>query len=401
MTSLSLQMQSIPPMRWLALALAVIVAAVFPGRPALAQSAFSTAAQQAILIDADTSAVLLQHNADELMHPASMSKLMTLVMMFKAMKAGQLKPEDELVMSVNAWRKGGAPSGTSAMMVPVGSKVSVSELLQGIIVQSGNDAAICVAENMAGSEANFADLMTKYAHELGLSSTTFKNATGLYHPEHLTTARDLALLAQHVIKDYPKFYEMFAQPDFRYRKHRFINRNPLLSMEMGVDGLKTGYIKEGGYGMVASAKQGDRRLIAVVNGLPTAAKRREETARLLEWGFRSFTEFRLFDVGEVVGRARVWGGDQFYLPLTGARDGGVNVLLPRAAVGQRLRAEIIYNSPLKPPIRKGEPVAKLRVTSAMNTTSEVPLYAAEDVAAAGPMRRGLDTLAYMAFRWIP
>ncbi len=400
MTSLSLQKRSTTVLQWLLLGLMLVVTSVFAAGPVLAQAAFTTQAKQAILIDADTGAVLLQHNADELMHPASMSKLMTLVMMFKALKAGQLKMEDEFLMSVNAWRKGGAPSGTSAMMVPVGTKATVAELLQGIIVQSGNDAAISVAENMAGSEAAFAELMTSYAHELGLKSTTFRNATGLHDPDHLTTARDLALLAQHVIHDYPEFYPMFAQPDFRYRKHRFINRNPLLSMDIGVDGVKTGYIEEGGYGMIASAKQGERRLIAVVNGLPTAARRREEAARLLDWGFRSFTEFRLFDEGEVVGRARVWGGNQFYLPLTG-NDGGVSVLLPRAAAGQRLRAEIIYNSPLKPPIRKGEPVARLRVTSAMNTTSEVPLYAAEDVAAAGPMRRGLDSLAYMAFRWIP
>ena len=400
MTELAPRIRPRRQVRWLQIALAVLAWCMLVGGPAWSQGGFTTQAEQAILIDADTNAVLLQHNADELMHPASMSKVMTLVMMFKALKAGQLKMEDEFVMSVNAWRTGGAPSGTSAMFVPVNEKVTVSDLLQGIVVQSGNDASICVAENMAGTEEAFANLMTQHGRQIGLKSTTFKNSTGLHHPEHLTTARDLALLAQHVIKEYPEFYPMFAQPDFRYRRYRFLNRNPLLNTDLGVDGLKTGYIKESGYGMVASAKQGNRRLIAVVNGLPTAAQRREETARLLEWGFRSFTEFRLFDEGEIVGRARVWGGDHFYLPLTGD-DGGVNVLLPSAAVGQRLKAEIIYNSPLKPPIRKGEPVAKLRVTSAMNTTSEVPLYAAEDVEAAGTMRRGLDTLAYMAFRWIP
>ncbi len=399
MTSMTL------PYRWtwargLLVAWAVLAVLAIPGAPTRAQGAFHTTAKQAILIDAENGDVLLQHNADELMHPASMSKVMTLVMVFKAIKSGQLKPEDQFLMSVNAWRKGGAPSGTSAMLVPVGSQVSVSDLMQGIIVQSGNDAAISVAENMAGSEEAFAENMTAHAREIGLKSTTFKNATGLYHPEHLTTARDLALLAQHVIKEYPDFYAMFAQPDFRYRKHRFINRNPLLGGDNGVDGLKTGYIKEGGYGIIASAKQGNRRLIVVVNGLSTAAQRKEEAARLLDWGFRSFTEFRLFDDGEVVGRARVWGGNQFYLPLTG-NGGGVSVLLPRAAANQRLRAEIIYNSPLKPPIRKGEPVAKLRVTSAMNTTSEVPLYAAEDVPEAGLMRRGLDSLAYLALGWIP
>lgn len=399
MISPALRSKSRCPLGWTGIALSIVAACIFAGAPAWAQG-YSTEAKQAILIDANDGSVLFQHNADELMHPASMSKLMTLVMMFKALKSGQLKMDDEFIMSVNAWRTGGAPSGSSAMFVPVNEKVTVSDLLQGIIVQSGNDAAICVAENMAGTEEAFAERMTQFGREIGLTSTTFKNSTGLHHPEHLTTARDLARLAQHVIKEYPEFYPMFAQPDFRYRRYRFVNRNPLLSMDLGVDGLKTGYIKEGGYGIVASAKQGERRLIVVVNGLPTAAKRREEAARLLEWGFRGFTEFRLFDEGEVVGRARVWGGDQFYLPLTGD-DGGVSVLLPRAAANQRLKAEIIYNSPLKPPIRKGEPVAKLRVTSALNTTSEVPLYAAEDVDAAGTMRRGLDTLAYMAFRWIP
>ncbi|MFO7297148.1 MAG: D-alanyl-D-alanine carboxypeptidase family protein [Pseudomonadota bacterium] len=399
MTALALQKGTPWPIRCMQLAMAVVVTWTFVVAPALAQG-FQTRAKQAILIDADTGAVLFERNADERMHPASMSKLMTLVMAFKALRSGRLKMEDEIVMSVNAWRNGGAPSGTSAMMVPVGEKVTVSELLQGIIVQSGNDASIAIAETLAGTEEAFAELMTKHAREIGLTSSTFKNSTGLYHPEHLMTARDLALLAKHVIQEYPEFYPMFAQPDFRYRRHRFINRNPLLNADLGVDGLKTGYIKESGYGIVASAKQDNRRLIVVVNGLDTAAARREEARKLLEWGFRAFGEFRLFNEGEVVARARVWGGDQFYVPLTGGPD-GVQVWLPRAVANQQLKAEIIYDSPLKAPIKKGDPVAKLRVKSAWNTTSEVPLYAAEDVARAGPMRRGLDTLAYMAFRWIP
>ena len=400
MTELLPQMRSRVATCWLQLALAIVALCTFAIGPAWSQAGYSTQAKQAILIDADTNAILFEHNADQLMHPASMSKLMTLAMVFKALKAGQLKLEDEVQMSVNAWRNGGAPSGTAAMFVPVGEKVTVDELIQGIIVQSGNDASMAIAEAMAGTEQAFAQLMTQRAHELGLKSSTFKNATGLHDPEHLTTARDLAHLAQHVIKQYPEYYPMFAQPDFRYRRHRFINRNPLLKLDIGADGLKTGYTEESGYGIVASAKQDGRRLIVVVNGLPTAAKRNDEAARLLQWGFRSFSEFRLFDEGEVVGRARVWGGDQFYLPLTG-NGTGVSVWLPRAVANQRLKAEIIYDSPLKPPIRKGEPVAKLRVTSAINSTSEVPLYAAEDVATAGIMRRGLDTLAYMAFRWIP
>ena len=381
------------------LALSVMVVAAFGDRAAHAQSSgFSTQAPQAILIDADSGAVLFQHRADEQMHPASMSKLMTLVQMYRAIRSGQLKPTDEVLMSVNAWRSGGAPSGTSAMFVPVGERVTVEEIIQGIVVQSGNDAAIAIAEHMAGSEAAFAKEMTDHARTLGMKSTVFKNATGLHDPEHLTTARDLATLARHIIKVYPEFYPAFSQREFRYRKHRFFNRNPLLGEDRGVDGLKTGYIKEAGYGLVASAKQGDRRVIAVVNGLPTAARREQEAGRLIDWGFRGFREFRLFDQGEVVGEARVWGGSQLYVPLTG--EGNVHVLLPLSVGNERLKAEIIYNSPLKPPIKKGDEVAKLRVTNAQNTTNEVPLYAAQDIEQGGTIRRGLDSLAYMAFRFI-
>jgi D-alanyl-D-alanine carboxypeptidase (penicillin-binding protein 5/6) len=277
--------------------------------------------------------------------------------------------------------------------------VRVDELLLGIVVQSGNDAAIAVAEAMAGSEDAFANLLTEEARKLGLKKSTFKNATGLHHPEQLVTARELALLACHIIKEYPEYYRLFAQREFQYRKHRFTNRNPLLPLNIGVDGLKTGYVRQSGYGMVASAKQGERRLVAVVNGLETADQRKEEARRLLDWGFRMLGQFKLFDAGEIIGYARVWGGNSFYVPLVGNSD--VNVVLPRSAANQRLKAEIVYNSPLKPPIKKGEPVAKLRVTSSSHATSEVTLYAAEDVEAAGLWRRGLDSLAHLAFRWIP
>ncbi len=378
----------------------VLMAIVMGNRAVLAQgSEFSTQAKQAILIDSDSGAVLYQHHADDPMHPASMSKLMTLELLYAAIRKGQVKLDDAIVMSVNAWRSGGAPSGTSAMMVPVGTTATVDELIQGIVIQSGNDASIAIAEHLGGTEAKYAEMMTERGRELGLKGSVFKNATGLHDPEHVMTARDLALLARHVIVDYPEFYPAYAQKDFRYLRHRFINRNPLLSLDIGVDGLKTGYIKEAGYGIVASAKQGERRLIVVVNGLPTAASRQQEARRLIEWGFRAFTEFRLFDDGEVVGSARVWGGSQLYVPLTG--DGRVSVLLPRSAANQRLRAEIIYNSPLKPPIKKGDEVARLRVTNSSNTTNEVPLFAAEDIEQGGTMRRGLDSLAYMAFRLIP
>ncbi|MGE3064971.1 MAG: D-alanyl-D-alanine carboxypeptidase family protein [Hyphomicrobiaceae bacterium] len=380
------------------------VAAVMLCLPLRAEAASSseapTRAPHAILMDADTGAILLQRDADTLVPPASMSKLMTLAVAFKAIKAGQLKLDDEFLMSEHAWRTGGAPSGTSAMFVPVNTKATLEELIKGITVQSGNDAAIAIAEGMAGSEAAFAKLMTDEARRIGLPKSTFRNPTGLYDPGHLMTVRELALLARYIIHEYPQQYAYFGLREFPYRKHKFFNRNPLLSLAIGVDGLKTGYVKESGYGMVASAKQENRRLIAVVAGLPSAAERKDETARLLEWGFKSFSEFTLFDAGEVVGEARVWGGERFYVPLTGAA-GPVTVLLPRATANQRLRAEIRYQKPLKPPIKKGETVAVLKVTAANDTINEVPLKAAEDVDRAGVVRRGLDSLFFRATRWIP
>ena len=361
------------------------------------QAELTTKARQAILMDADSGAILFQHNADELMAPASMSKLMTLAVVFKALKTGQVKLEDEFLMSVNAWRNGGAPSGTSAMMVPVNTKESLDQLLQGIIVQSGNDACIAIAEGMAGSEEAFARVMTEEARKLGLAKSTFRNSTGLPDPEHLMTARELALLGRHLMRDFPEYYGRFGQREFMYRKHRFINRNPLLFTELGVDGLKTGYIKEAGYGIAASARQGNRRLLLVINGVERQEERKTEAVKLLEWGFKSYTEYKLFDVGEVVGQARVWGGSRMFLPLVGAD--GVQVVFPRLAANQRLKAEIIYKSPLKAPIAKGDVVAHLRISTPSQAVSEVPLVAAEDVTQGGVIRRGLDTLVHMAFRW--
>ena len=354
---------------------------------------------QAILMDADTGSVLFQRNADELISPASMSKLMLLILVFKALRAGIIKLDQEFLMSENAWRTGGAPSRTSSMFVPLGKKATVDDLLKGIIVQSGNDAAISIAENMAGSEAMFAKAMTDEARRLGLRKSTFKNATGFYHPEHRMTLREIALLARYIIKEFPEYYPLFAAREFFYRSHKFYNRNPLLTLVPGVDGLKTGFIKESGYGIVVSAKQGNRRLIVAISGATTAEERRDDGKRLLEWGFKNFSEGRLFDANEVVGHARVWGGERMYMPLTG--NGEVSIVLPRIPANPRLSARIFYKGPLKPPLRKGEQVATLRVTTATDASSEVPLYAAEDVRQAGFVRRGLDSLLYLATRWIP
>src|SRR5436190_2885635 len=356
-------------------------------------------APHAVLMDAASGAIMFQRGADDLIYPASMSKLMLLAVTFKALKAGQIKLDDEFFMSEYAWRRGGAPSGTSAMMVPVGKKAKLDELLKGIIVQSGNDAAISVAENIAGNESLFAKRMMEEARPIGLKKSTFKNATGLHDPGHQMTARELALVARHIIVTYPDFYQLFALKEFNYLKHKFINRNPLLTLVPGVDGLKTGFTKEAGYGMVASAKQDSRRLIAVVSGDTTADDRRDDARRLLEWGFRSFSEAKLYDAGEVVGHARVWGGQRMYVPLAGTGD--INVWLPRNMGNQKLRAHIVYQWPLKPPLKKGDQVAVLRVTTSADAMNEVPLYVAEDVEAAGTIRRGFDSLLCLAIRWLP
>lgn len=379
------------------LAMLALLTASFAGR-ALAQSDFTIKARQAILMDADSGAVLFAHNADEEMYPASMSKIMTLIMIFKALKAGTLKLTDDFLVSEYAWRTGGAPSRTSAMMVPINTREPLEQLLKGIIVESGNDACIAVAEGMAGSEAIFAGKMEEEARRLGLTKSTFRNATGLFNPDHKTTAREMAVLARHLVREYADYYPMFSQREFTYRKHRFFNRNSLLGMGNGIDGIKTGHLKESGFGIVASAKQGNRRLILVINGLEKAEDRKNEALKIFEWGFRTFGDFKLYDIGEVVTQVRVWGGNRMFVPVDGGA-GSVSVLLPRLPANQRLKAEIIYKNPLKAPIKKGDRVATLRVISSTHAVNEVPLYAAEDVEQGGVMRRGLDTIVHMTLNW--
>jgi serine-type D-Ala-D-Ala carboxypeptidase (penicillin-binding protein 5/6) len=240
--------------------------------------------------------------------------------------------------------------------------------------------------------------MNAEAHRIGLTKSVFKNASGLNDPDHLMTARDIAILARYLIKQQSEFYQRFSQKEFDYRRFKFRNRNPLLFQDIGVDGLKTGGLKESGHNLVASAVQNGKRLIAVVMGLPTGQQAASEARRLLEWGFNGFAPFKLFNEGETVGMARVWGGNSFFVPLTG--NGPVTIILPKVPPNPRLKAEITYEGPLKPPIKKGDKVATLRVTSqATNTVNEVPLYAAQDVEPGGLMRRGLDSLAHLALGW--
>ncbi len=243
---------------------------------------FETKAKHALLMDADANLVLFEKDADTLIPPASMSKLMTLAVVFRELKAGHITLDTEFPVSEHAWRTGGAPSGTAAMFAPLNSKVTVSDLIQGITVQSANDAAIILAEGISGSEEAFAKEMNKYAREIGLTKSNFVNATGLPAEGHLMTARELGILARYLIYTYPEYYHFFGEPEFKYRdKFVFRNRNPLIGSDLGVDGLKTGFIEDAGYGLVASAKRGDQRLILVVNGLDSKQDREGEPRRLL------------------------------------------------------------------------------------------------------------------------
>jgi D-alanyl-D-alanine carboxypeptidase (penicillin-binding protein 5/6) len=360
--------------------------------------AIQTKARQALLIDYETGSILFQKAADEAMPPASLAKLMTLYIAFKALKAGEIKLEEEVFVSVHAWRTGGAKSGGSAMFLPPNSKVTVGDLMAGIIVESGNDASIVIAERLAGTEQQFARNMTEEARKLGFKVANFGNSTGLPHPENRMTARELAILSQLIIKEFPDYYPWFAQKEFRWKKHRFINRNPLLFTTSGADGLKTGHLSESGYGLVASAVQDGRRLILVLNGLSTMAERKEEGIKLLDWGQRNFAPAKIFDASDIVGEARVWGGTQYYVKLSGKGD--VMVLMPRSLGKEKYKAEIVYKGPLKPPIAKGDQVATLRVTTSLGTVAEAPVYAAEVVGRGGLLARGLDSLVHLAFRLV-
>ncbi len=361
----------------------------------------ATRAKAAVLLDADTGAFFFQNNADELLPPASVSKLMTAAVVFRALKDNRIKLTDEMTMSEHAWRTGGAPSRTSSMFVPINTPATVDDLVKGMLIQSANDAAICLAEGLGGTEEQFAKRMAVEAKRIGLTKSTFANPTGLYNPGQLMTARDMALLARFIIKEYPEFYPIFAQKDFNYRKYKFRNRNPLLFVEgLGADGLKTGQVKESGLQPRrlggAERQAADRRRAAV---LPprTSARRRP---RSFSTGASTPSPRSSSSTPAKPSAAHASGAARaFYVPLTG--NGPVMVMLPRVPENPRLKAEIIYNGPLKPPIKKGDQVATLRVTSQANAVNEVPLYAAEDVEAGGLMRRGLDALAHLALSWVP
>jgi serine-type D-Ala-D-Ala carboxypeptidase (penicillin-binding protein 5/6) len=355
-------------------------------------AAIETVAREAVLIDVATDAVLFEKDSDTLMPPASMSKMMTANMVFERLRDGRLSLDDTFLVSRNAWRKGGAKSGSSTMFLEPGKRVKVEDLLRGIIIQSGGDACIVVAEGLASSEEEFAQEMTLRGRELGLLDTTFTNATGWPDPDHLTTARDLARLAKHTIREFPEFYRIYSEKSFTYNGIRQGNRNPLLYKNMGADGLKTGHTKAAGYGLTATAVRGDRRLILVVNGLTSVKARSREAQRLMEWGFREFNNYALFKGGEVAAEAEVWLGQEAMVPLVVEK--GLLITLPRKARRQ-MKVTVTYDGPIPAPIAKGDKLAKLVISAPGVDPIEMPLLAGADVQRLGFLGRFAAALKYI------
>lgn len=321
--------------------------------------AFDTKAKSAILMDADTQYVILDKNADTPMPPASMSKLMTAYMIFDALKKGTLTLEDEFTVSDNAWKKGGAKSGSSTMFLNPKSKVKVKDLLRGIIIQSGNDACIVAAENMAGSEEAFAVLMTKKAKELGLKHSSFKNATGLPEEGHEMSPRDLAMLAQIIINEFPEYYSIYSEKEFKYNGIKQGNRNPLLYSMPGADGLKTGHTEKSGYGLTGSVKTPDgRRLIMVVNGLKSMNDRAEESRKIMGWGVAGFENIKLFSKDSIIEEIPVWLGKEKTVQAVVGKD--VLITIPKGYADE-IDVKIFYDSPISAPIASGQKLGTMAV----------------------------------------
>jgi len=355
-------------------------------------SAMETAAEYAILMDYETGTVLWGKNIDEEMYPASMSKLMTLEMLFNALREGTVSMDDEFRVSEYAWRAGGAASGSSTMFADLNSYVPVHAILRGIIVQSGNDACIATAEALSGSESAFAEAMNERAKKLGLNNSHFMNSTGWPHPEHVTTAHDLALLARHLIKDFPEYYPMFRELDLTWNGIRQGNRNPSLYLDPTVDGLKTGHTQASGYGLVASAQRRGQRLILVVNGLQSEKARADESAKLLDWGFRSFKRYDLFTAGTPIDNAPVWQGTYEQVPLVAKTDISV-IMSPQQR--KDMKVTVAYDTPIVAPVTAGQEVGVLKIEAPDMPVQEHKLYAGGAVERQGIFARAMGGLKHM------
>jgi D-alanyl-D-alanine carboxypeptidase (penicillin-binding protein 5/6) len=371
----------------LACAVGCAAAAPNPVSGPKSSEGYQTAAAHAILIEADSGSVLFEKAADDLIPPASLSKLMTQEVVFNEIRQGRLKPATEFIVSTNAWRRGGAPSHTSSMFIPIHSKVSVDDLLHGAIIQSANDACIALAEGISGNESAFAELMIKRARELGLTKSTFGNSTGLPDPRQLMTSRELAKLARHIIETYPEYYKYYGEREFTWNKIRQFNRNPLLALNIGADGLKTGFTKEAGYGLVGSAVQNGLRLIVVVNGLRSEKERADEAKKMLDWGFHNFQSGLLFAQGQEIAQAKLYGGAKGHVPLTARKE--VRLMVPRGS-RDKIIARVVYSGPVPAPVQEGQNIGTLKVWRGESVVLEVPLQAAESVGTGSMPGRAFD-----------
>lgn len=346
-----------------------------------------TLATQAVLVDAETGTILFDKGGADRMPTSSMSKVMTMYMVFEDLKRGHISLEDKVTVSERAWRMEG-----SKMFIKVGDQVKVEDLVRGVIIQSGNDASVALAEGVAGTEQAFAEAMNVRAKEIGLADSHFMNATGWPDPEHYSTPRDLAILAFRLISDFPDYYHYYAEKEFTFNKIKQQNRNPLLTRLSGADGVKTGHTEAAGYGLIGSAKREGRRLILVVNGLPDEKARADESVRLLEWGFRNFERKKIISSGEVIDAADVWLGAVPQVSLVAEKD--LTVVLPKSRRSE-LKVSVNYLGPLSAPLKKGDTVGKLRIEVPEQLPVEMSLLAGEDVARKGMFGRVKDRLGYL------
>ncbi len=361
--------------------------------PVFAQDLIDTKAAQAILVDATSGIVLFEKNADDLIPPASMSKLMTMTLVFEALKAGKLTLDQEFVISEDAWRRGGSASGGSTMYAELNSHIKLSDLMRGAMIQSANDACIAIAEGMVGSETEFAVRMTARGRELGLKKAVFKNSTGLPDPEHLMSVRDLTILARHIILDFPEYYKIYSEREFTWNNITQKNRNPLLVDYPGADGMKTGYTKEAGYGMVGSAVRDGRRLLLVIAGLKSINDRKQEAQKLLDWAFRQFKTIDVYAAGETVSKARVWGGAERWVDLVTRSDVRL-ALSPQEQ--EKIEVKMSYAGPLIAPVKAGQQIGTVRFLMDGKTMAEVPLETAKSIDAVDSIwSKALDSVLLM------
>ena len=372
--------------------LLVTALSVWADEPQLIPAAPDIAATSYILIDADTNQVLVRQNEDQRLPPASLTKMMTSYIAERELMSERLNLQDTARISVKAWKMGG-----SKMFVQEGKEVSIEDLLRGIIVQSGNDASVAMAEHIAGSEDSFVDLMNQTAQQIGLTNTQFRNATGWPDSGHYSSAEDLALLARRIIQDSPEFYSIYAEKSFTYNGITQSNRNSLLWRNPEVDGLKTGHTEEAGYCLVASARRDGMRLISVVMGAKSSEARAQETQKLLTYGFRYYQTLQLYAVGDTVHSARVWAGLTDDVALGSSVP--VKLTLPRGAQDQ-IEAQLLINPVIKAPVQQGDPLGVLRIHYQDEVLWEQPLVALAAVKQAGFFARIWDHISLTVYQWM-